>query len=145
MKYKHIRGATRNLVASFFSGMNMVDGDDALRILARRAFECGEPQLAVDWLTGAAAPNALLSPELQSLIDDYVQRFPQFLASMGAGIEGVRAATMSLRFEVDRYRETRVDRWTRRVIPYTCHVLVIDDREKQHSFELSSQIGYFID
>jgi hypothetical protein len=145
MKYKHIRSATHNLIDSFLSCMNHVDGDDALVVLGRRAFDSRRQEFTVNWLTGRAAPDAFLSAEMQWLIDEYVHRYPPLLAAQRCSIEAIRSAMMSLRFDLESVRDARMNRWMRRIVPYRWRAVVIDDRGKEHTVERSWEVSWFVD
>jgi hypothetical protein len=134
-RYKVLRGVAHSLAHSFTSLMNYVGNDYVMGHLLRRARDTGEATLRVDVLTGWASPPALLSHEIAGSVRRYCEWFPKLVASHKSDMQFVRAARLSVSFDLSKRRPVRhapdlVES------PYVCSVEIEDDRGKTWSAEV---------
>jgi hypothetical protein len=61
----------------------------------------------VDFLTGKAGPASLLTPEVRDSVEQYVEWFPKQIESQRTRLHYVRAARMTLAFDLRTQREAR--------------------------------------
>ena len=115
--------------------MNYVGNDYVMGHLLRRARNTGEATLTVDILTGSASPPALLSQEIAGSVRHYSEWFPKLVASHKSDMQFVRAARLSVSFDLSKRRPVR-DAPDLEESPYVCRVEIEDDREKIWSAEM---------
>jgi len=134
-RYKVLKSVAHNFGHSFTSLMNYWDADCVMAHLLRRAREVHEATLHVDILTGEAGPGALLTRPVRASLAHYRGWFPQMVAAQGASPQAVRAARMTLAFDLTTRRRGRhaPDCFES---PYVCRVEIEDDRGKVWAAEL---------
>jgi hypothetical protein len=115
--------------------MNYRGDDYVMGHLLRRAREVREGTLLVDLMSGQAAPASLLTREVAGSVAGYVTWFPKQLARQGTSLEWVRAARMTIAFDLTTERPSR---YAPDCIesPYVCRVEIEDDRGKVWSSEI---------
>jgi hypothetical protein len=115
--------------------MNYRGDDYVMGHLLRRAREVGEGTLTVDFLSGRAAPASLLTPAVRDSVEGYAEWFPKQLKSERTSLEYVRAARMTIAFDLRIQREVRHAPGYFES-PYVCRVEIEDDRGKLWAAEL---------
>jgi len=115
--------------------MNYRGGDYVMGHLLRRAREVREGTLIVDFMSGLAAPTSLLTPAIRSAVQDYATWFPNQVASQKTSVNYVRAARMTIAFDLSVEREARHAPGCFES-PYVCRVEIEDDRGKVWHAEL---------
>ena len=128
-RYKVLRSVAHSVGHSFTSLMNYDGEDYVMGHLLRRAREVREPTLLVDLLAGTAAPGSLLIPEVRRSVSSYCSWFPKLLASHRTLPQFVRAAQMTLTFDLSVERASGYAPGCTES-PYTCQVAITDDRGK---------------
>ena len=134
-RYKVLRGVAHSFAHSFTSLMNYAGDDYVMGHLLRRARESGEGSFVVDILTGSASPPALLRGEIDRSVRRYCEWFPKLVASHKSEMRFIRAARMSVTFELSKRRPVRHAPGLEES-PYVCRVQIEDDRGKTWSAEL---------
>ena len=134
-RYKVLKSVAHSMGHSFTSLMNYRGDDYVMGHLLRRAREVGEGTLMVDFLTGKAAPTSLLTPAVRDSVEGYAKWFPKQLKSERTSLEYVRAARMTIAFDLRTQREARHAPGCFES-PYVCRVEIEDDRGKLWAAEL---------
>jgi hypothetical protein len=134
-RYKVLQSVAHSFAHSFTSLMNYAGDDYVMGHLLRRARESGETSLVVDILTGSASPPALLRGETGRSVRRYCEWFPKLVASHKSEMQFIRAAQMSVTFELSERRPVRHAPGLEES-PYVCRVQIEDDRGKTWSAEL---------
>ena len=134
-RYKVLRGVANSLAHSFTSLMNYVGNDYVMGHLLRGARNTGEATLTVDVLTGAASPSTLLSREVAASIHRYCEWFPRLVVSNRSEMRFVRAARLSVSFDLSRRRPVR-NAPELEESPYVCRVEIEDDRGRFWASEI---------
>jgi hypothetical protein len=134
-QYKVLRGVANSFAHSFTSLMNYVGNDYVMGHLLRRARETGEAVLNVDLLAGSDSPSALLTSEVAGSVRRYVEWFPKLVIRHKTEMQYVRAARLSVTFELSTRRPVR-HAPDLEESPYVCRVEIEDDRGKVWSSEV---------
>jgi hypothetical protein len=134
-RYKVLKSVAHSMGHSFTSLMNYRGNDYVMGHLLRRAREVREGTLTVDFMTGEAGPMSLLIPPIRDAVEAYATRFPQQVASHKTSLNYVRAARMTIAFDLTVERETRYAPGCLES-PYVCRVDIEDDRGKVWRAEL---------
>jgi hypothetical protein len=134
-RYKVLKSVAHSTGHSFTSLMNYRGDDYVMGHLLRRAREVRDATLRIDLLTGSAAPGSLLTPEVRESVQSYVRWLPQLVASHRTDMRYVRAAHMTISFDLSverpaRYAPDCIES------PYVCRVVIQDDRGKEWSAEI---------
>jgi hypothetical protein len=130
--YKVIKSIAHNLGHSFTSLMNYHGIDYVMGHVLRAARATGKDKLEVDFLSGVADPPELLVPSVKESIEWYCKTFADFVNRSGSNIQLIDSAKMTLKYDL---KVTRPHPREPRIIenPYTCDVVIIDNRQKDHS------------
>lgn len=131
--HKSLQGVVGNVVGSFTSQLNHVDGDYVLGHVVRAAWESGGTELRVDLLSGAIEPTPLAVPAVRAAVAHYVFIFPGLVASSGSDMAFVAAVEMVI--TVDPSERVDLFRRSGQKSPYRCAVCVTDNRGKLYAFE----------
>jgi hypothetical protein len=132
VKYKVIKSVAHNWAHSFASTLNWHGHDYAMSHLLRVAVARRESELRVDLLTGAAGPAALLIPPVREALDFRRGMLARLLQSQGVPPAVIRAATASIRFDLERAQAGEVEGAPVVEAPFTFMVVLLDDRGKEH-------------
>lgn len=122
--YKVLKGVAHNIGHSFTSLMNYADDDYSMGHILRFARETGINELTLDLVTGEGQPKALLRHPISELPRWYTKMFWNMVASSGSDLSLVRAASLTLRYDLTEDRSFPVES------PYACDVSIQDDRGK---------------
>ena len=134
-RYKVLKSVAHSMGHSFTSLMNYRGNDYVMGHLLRRAREVREGTLIVDFISGEAAPASLLTPPIREAVRDYAAWFPKQVASQKTSVNYVRAARMTIAFDLSIEREARHAPGCIES-PYLCRVEIEDDRGKVWHAEL---------
>lgn len=133
-RYKVLKSVAHGYAHSFTSTLNYRDDDYVLGHFLRQAREAGSGSLRADILTGEAAPDSLVAQPVRDAIASYRKFFEHLVQSHGTSMEVVRAAGMTLDFDLSTRRPVAHDPRFHES-PYTCRVEIEDDRGKRWSAE----------
>jgi hypothetical protein len=134
-RYKVLKSVAHSIGHSFTSLMNYGGNDYVMGHLLRRARETGDEQLMVDLLTGIAGPKSLLTAEVATSIANYCQWVPRLVENHKTQMAYVRAARMSVTFDLKVRRPVRYASAFEES-PYVCRVEIEDDRGKIWAAEI---------
>ena|SRR5712692_2325917 len=134
-RYKVLKSVAHSMGHSFTSLMNYGGGDYVMGHLLRRAREVGEGTLIVDFLSGKAAPTSLLTTAVRASVEGYAKWFPKQVERERTSLKYVRAARMTIAFDLRTQREARHAPGCFES-PYVCRVEIEDDRGKVWVAEL---------
>ena len=138
-RYKVLRSVAHAVGHSFTSLMNYGGDDYVMGHLLTQARATGESTLLVDLLTGHAAPATLLTPPVARSVAGYVEWLPKLVQTHQTDMRWVRAARMTVAFDLSRTRESRHSP-TLLESPYVCRVEIEDDRGRMWVRE---QVGWW--
>ena len=134
-RYKVLKSVAHNMGHSFASLMNDEGNDCVMSHLLRRAREVHEPSIVIDLMAGTAGPASLLTPEVVDSVNEYCGWFPHQLTAHKTDQRYVRAARMTVTFDLAVERPARYAP-DRMESPYVCHVAITDDRGKVWSADI---------
>lgn len=134
-RYKVLKSVAHGFGHSFTSLLNYRDHDYVMGHLLRRARQVGEGTLVVDILRRTAAPATLVTRPVAASLESYCAWFPRLVASHRTSLEFIRAARMSIAFDVATERPYR-DAPEYLESPYVCRVEIEDDRGRFWAAEL---------
>jgi hypothetical protein len=135
-RYKVLKSVAHSLVHSFTSLINYRDDDYVLGHILRRSRETGQGILVFDVLTAEAAPASLLTPPIVGSIEGYRKWFPDLVTSHKTSMDVIRAAKVTLTFDLDARRPARLNPKFEES-PYRCVAEITDDRGKVWSAAVS--------
>jgi hypothetical protein len=125
-RYKVLNGVSHNIGHSFTSLMNYAQDDYSMGHILRFARETGIKELTIDFMTGIGRPATLLRAPISQLPTWYTKMFWNMVVRSGSERSLVKAATLTLRYDLTRSRSYPVEN------PYTCEVSISDDRGKEY-------------
>ena len=125
-KRKPLKSVARSMADSFTSLMNYRDDDYVMEHIATQARQTGRTRLDADLLSGPLEPDEFVRPPIADSVAGYSHWFPQLVQSSGSDIASVRAARLSLVFDLGI-----------RSGHYVCQVVIEDDRGKTYEAEIS--------
>ena len=134
-RYKVLKSVAHSLGHSFTSLMNYRGDDYIMGHLLRRARETGDRELKVDLLNRKATPESLLAAPVADSVASYCEWFPKLIDVHKTSMSYVRAARMSVAFDLDVRRPVRYAPHFEES-PYICRVEIEDDRGKIWSAEI---------
>jgi hypothetical protein len=126
-RYKVLKGVAHNIGHSFTSLMNFADDDYTMGHILRFARETGSDRLTIDFVTGIGQPSELLQDPISDVPRWYTKRFWDLVASSGSDRSLVKAATLTLRYDL-----TKTLSGPPLENPYVCDVSILDDRGKDY-------------
>jgi len=115
--------------------MNYWGDDYVMGHLLRSARATRQRTIVIDLSSGQAAPDNLLTPPVRRSIKSYCAWFPKLVASHRTSLEFVRAARLSIDFDLSTSRPNSYDSQYLES-PYICRVDIQDDRGKVWTAEL---------
>ena len=130
--YKIMKSIAHNLGHSFTSLMNYHGDDYVMGHILRAARSTGKEKLEIDLLTGIAEPIELLVEPIRESLVWHSKTFPDFVDRSGSDINLINSAKMTVQYTLGIERPYPHDH---KYIenPYTCDVVIIDNRNKEHS------------
>jgi hypothetical protein len=133
--HKVLKSVTRSVADSFTSLMNYRGDDYVMGHLLTAARSSGSPALHVDFLTGSATPEVLLTSPVKQSVSDYCSSFPSLVERSGSDLAFVSAAEMDLEYDLSIARPLRNHQ---KVLesPYVCTVTIADDRGRKYESRL---------
>jgi hypothetical protein len=134
-RYKVLKSVAHSLGHSFTSLMNYRGNDYVMGHLLRRARQTGCDTLQVDLISRRAEPADLLIPEVKDSVEGYCAFLSQLVASHQTSMQYVRAASMSIKFNLAVSRSVRHAPGFEES-PFLCRVEIVDDRGKTWSAEI---------
>ena len=134
-RYKVLPSIAHNVGQTFVGASKSREEDHLLGHLLADARRTGQSTLWVDVMTGAARPDALVSPSLRRVLDRHSREFPDLVAGHHSAMAYVRGARMELSFDLAVERPSasapgQVES------PFLCRVSIEDDRGKTWVAEL---------
>ena len=116
--------------------MNYWGNDYVMGHLLVAARCSGKAILKVDLLTASAEPVELLPAPVFGSVNAYCADFPSFLVRSGADLSFVRAAQMTVSYDLSQVRPAQSAPQFLES-PFICSVEIIDDRGIQHTGSVS--------
>jgi hypothetical protein len=123
-RYKVLKGVAHNIGHSFTSLMNYARDDYSMGHILRFARETGLSEVTIDFVTGQGRPSSLLRDPISELPAWYTKMFWNMVKSSGSDRSLVKAATLTLRYDLTKSRSFPVES------PYICEVSIQDNRDK---------------
>ena len=119
--HKPLKSVSHNFGHSFISLMNYINDDYFLGHLLKQVKKTKLNRLSVDILRNIAEPTELLTNQIKSSIEYWNKWFPTLVESSGSTME----------FDLEKTRPFPNDN---RIIenPFTCEIIIIDDRGKKY-------------
>ena len=134
-KCKVLKSIAHNHAHSFTSLMNYRGGDYVMGHLLRYARQSGVHSWRVDILSGLVVPPLGVAGAIAESIASYTEWFPTHVASQGAEMTSIAAASMSLSFDLTQSRPVHhAPQYLES--PYICRVEITDNRGKLWTAEL---------
>jgi hypothetical protein len=135
VKYKNIKSVAHNLGHSFLSDMNAASVRGEYVFVPQRMFAAAAAahaeHIAIDFVTGQIAPDAIRSPELHAAVQQYAEILPRLLESQNVSPTAILGARLTIDLDYSRTREARYA--PAETIPeFTCIVELTDDRGVVH-------------
>ncbi|GLI37280.1 hypothetical protein GHYDROH2_07810 [Geobacter hydrogenophilus] len=117
--------------------MNYHGTDYVLGHILRAARITGKDKLEVDFLAGTAEPSELLVAPVKESVEWYCKTFADFVNRSGSDIDLIVSAKMTFKYDLKITRPYPRDP---KIIenPYTCDVVIIDNRQKEHAVHFES-------
>jgi hypothetical protein len=134
--HKALKSIAHNFGHSFTSLMNYHTDDYVLGHILKQARLTGYSRLSIDIKNKVAEPIDLINEKIRDSISRYLDWFPNLVKDSGASMDYVSKATMFITFDLSKTMPCGSDS---RILqnPYTCEVVIIDDREKEYKAILS--------
>jgi hypothetical protein len=129
--HKPLKSVSHNFGHSFISLMNYINDDYFLGHLLKQARLTNCNKLSVDILKNIAEPTELLTSQIKSSIEYWNKWFPKLVESSGSTMDFVYSATMTIEFDLEISRPYLGNS---RILesPFTCEIVIIDDRGKEY-------------
>jgi len=134
--HKTLKSIAHNFGHSFTSLMNYHTDDYVLGHILKQARLTGYSKLSIDIKNKVAEPTDLVNEKISDSISRYLDWFPNFVKDSGASMDYISKATMCVTFDLSRTKPCGFDS---KVLqnPYTCEVIIVDDREKEYKAVLT--------
>ena len=134
--HKTLKSIAHNFGHSFTSLMNYHTDDYVLGHILKQARLTGYSKLSIDIKNKVAEPTDLVNEKISDSISRYLDWFPNFVKDSGASMDYISKATMCITFDLSRTKPCGFDS---KVLqnPYTCEVIIVDDREKEYKAVLT--------
>lgn len=129
--YKVLKGVAHNIGHSFTSLTNYAGDDYVMGHLLRLARMTKLNTLTINLVTGEASPLELLGSPISEAPSWYTRMFWELVERHGSERSYVRAATLTLRYELAVKRAV-FGHPELIESPYTCDVRITDDRGKDY-------------
>ena len=135
MKYKNIKSVAHNLGHSFLSDMNAATVRGQYVFVPQRLIAAAAAarvsHIAIDFVTGQIAPDAVRSRELEAAVRQYADNLPHLLESQNVDPTAIVGARMTIDLDYERTREARYAP-AESIPEFTCTVTLTDHRGKRH-------------
>ncbi len=119
-RYKVLKSVAHGLAQSFVSNLNYRD--------------YGVETFRLDLMDGTCEPEVLATPPIRAAAEQYSKRVPELITAHGSDMEFVGSAHLEVRFDLHTQRQSK---WSSELeSPFTCRVVVTDDRGKAWSSQV---------
>ncbi len=131
-RYKVLKSVAHNIGHSFTSLMNYAGDDYVMGHLLRLARVTQRDTPTIDFVAGEATPAELLQEPISGVPARYTQLFWDLVERQGSNRTCVKAATFTLKYDIDRRRPLRRNPEITES-PYKCDVRITDDRGRPYA------------
>ena len=131
VSHKPLKSVSHNFGHSLISLMNYFDNDYFLGHLLKQARTTNINRIEIDILKNIAEPLELLTEPINVSIGYWNKWFPTLVENSGSTMDFVREAKITIEFDLTQKRFIQNDtRFFEN--PFSCEVLIVDDRGKKY-------------